>query len=141
MWRKKKQKVPPSAYRVIARRPSINHEVDSYGLTLARSTNHEPDRCCLRLGRLVQSTYRDVHPWCVVLTCMFGPIPLTEVLNVIAGEGVNFQFQFLISVFNFDFYLNFFINFQLRFLNLFFIFNYDFQFRFSVSTLIFNFEF
>ena len=54
---------------------------------------------------------------------MFGPIALTEVLHVIAGEGVNFQFQFLISVFNFDFQLKFFINFQLGFLILFLIFS------------------
>ena len=65
---------------------------------------------------------------------------LTKVLHVIAGEGVNFQLQFLISVFNFDFQFKFFINFQLGFLILFLIFNYDFQFRFSVSILIFNFE-
>ena len=54
---------------------------------------------------------------------MFGPIALTEVLHVIAGEGVNFQFQFLISVFNFDFQLKFFIKFQLGFLILFLIFS------------------
>ena len=73
---------------------------------------------------------------------LFGPIFLPRVSHDIVGEGVNFQFQFLISIVNFQFQFPISIfNFDFQFRFLISIFNSDFQFQFSISIFNSNFQF